>query len=109
MNELWLLLILCAIATYLWRGLGTLLAGSIRLDSDLFRWLECVAYAMVTGLIARMVVMPSGTLATTPLTERLLACGVALLCYRLSGRNLFASVALGVAVMVGASYWRGGV
>ena len=61
---------------------------------------------MVTGLIARMVVMPTGILAGTPLAERLLACAAALLCYRVSARNLFASVACGVAIIVAASYWR---
>jgi branched-subunit amino acid transport protein len=81
-----------------------LLSGRIALDSDLFRWLECVAYAMVTGLIARMIVMPSGTLAATPLAARLLACGVALLCYRLTRRSLPAAVASGTLVMVLLSY-----
>lgn len=104
MNELWLLLLLCAMATYFWRGLGVLLSGRIRIDSDLFRWLECVAYAMITGLIARMIVMPTGTLAATPLTARVLACGVALLCYRLSPKNLPAAVGSGTLVMVLMSY-----
>jgi branched-subunit amino acid transport protein len=106
MSELWLLLLLCAMATYFWRGLGVLLSGRIKVESELFRWVECVAYAMVTGLIARMIVMPTGTLAASPLAERLLACAVALLCYRLTRRNLFAGVASGVAVMVAAAYLR---
>jgi branched-subunit amino acid transport protein len=106
MNELWLLLLACAIATYFWRGLGVLLAGRLQVESEWFRWVECVAYAMVTGLIARMVVMPTGTLASSPLPERLLACAVALLCYWLTRKNLFAGVASGTVVIVLMRYLR---
>lgn len=104
--QLWLLLLPCALATYFWRGLGVLLAGRLRVESELFRWVECVAYAMVTGLIARMVVMPTGTLASATLIERLLACAVALLCYWLTRKNLFAGVASGTVVIVLMSYLR---
>ena len=104
--QLWLLLLPCALATYFWRGLGVLLAGRQRIDSELFRWVDCVAYAMVTGLIARMVVMPTGTLASATLIERLLACAVALLCYWLTRKNLFAGVASGTVVIVLMSYLR---
>jgi branched-subunit amino acid transport protein len=106
MTELWLLLLLCAAATYFWRGLGVLLAGRLAVNSELFRWLECVAYAMIAGLIARMVVIPTGTLAAAPLFDRLLACAVALLCYWLTRKNLFAGVASGTVVIVLMSYLR---
>jgi branched-subunit amino acid transport protein len=104
MNEFWLLLLLCVAATYFWRGLGMLLSGRIAVDSDLFRWLECVAYAMITGLIVRMIVLPGGTLAATPLSVRLLACSVGLLCYRLCRKSLPAAVAGGTLVMLLAGY-----
>ncbi len=106
MTELWLLLLLCALATYFWRGLGVLLAGRLRVDSELFRWVECMAYAMVTGLIVRMVLMPTATLASVALFDRLLACGVALACYWLTRKNLFAGVASGTGVIVLMSYFR---
>ena len=68
MSELWILLILCTLGTYAWRGLGVLLAGRLEPDSDLFRWVSCVAYAMIAGLVMRLIVMPGG-----PLAGRLLA------------------------------------
>lgn len=103
--ELWLLVLLCAVATYFWRGLGVLLSGRIKADSEIFRWVECVAYAMVAGLIVRMIVMPTGTLAMSPLWERLLACAVALVIYWLTKKNLFIAVGAGLATIVGAAYW----
>jgi branched-subunit amino acid transport protein len=99
MSDLWLLLALCTGVTYFWRGLGVLLSGRINVDSELFRWAECVAYAMITGIIARMVVMPTGALATCPLWVRVTASAVALLVYRLTGKNLSVGVAAGVITL----------
>jgi branched-subunit amino acid transport protein len=104
--ELWILVIASAVATYLWRGLGVLLSGRIKVNSELFNWVACVAYAMVAGLISRIVLMPGGMLAQTALWERLIACALALLAYYLSRRNLFVGVGAGVAVIMGFTALR---
>lgn len=100
MLELWALVAACTAGTYLWRGLGVLLSGRIRVESEIFRWIACVAYAMVAGLVARIVVMPTGMLADTALTERLIACAIALAAYYASRRNLLIGVGAGVAAIV---------
>ena len=100
MIELWLLVIACSLGTYLWRALGVLLSGRITVESELFKWVACVAYAMVAGLISRLLVMPTGLLAQTTLTERLLACVLALAAYYLSRRNLLVGCAAGVAAIM---------
>lgn len=105
--ELWLLLLACGAVTYLWRGFGVLLSGRINPQSAMFEWVSCVAYALVAGLIARIIVAPSGLLAQTALTDRLLACAVALIAYWLVRRNMFAGLVCGVAFFIGASYVRG--
>lgn len=108
-TELWLLLFACGAVTYLWRGLGVLLSGRIDPQSAMFEWVSCVAYALVAGLIARIIVMPSGLLAQTALTDRLLACVVAFIAYRLARRNMFVGLVCGVTFFVGAAYVRGGI
>ncbi len=105
--ELWLLLLACGVATYLWRGLGVLLSGRLVAQSALFEWVSCVAYALVAGLIARIIVAPSGLLAQTALTDRLLACVVALLAYHLIRRNMFVGLVSGVVFFVAATHVRG--
>jgi branched-subunit amino acid transport protein len=98
--ELWLLVIAAALGTYLWRGLGVLLSGRIKVNSELFNWVACVAYAMVAGLISRIVIVPGGMLAQTALAERLIACGLAVAAYYLSRRNLLVGVGAGVAAIM---------
>jgi len=105
-TELWLLLLACGAATYLWRGLGVLLSGRINPQSAMFEWVSCVAYALVAGLIARIIVAPSGLLAQTALIDRLLACAVAFIAWRLARRNMFVGLVCGVAFFIGAGYVR---
>ena len=100
MLELWVLVGCCIVGTYLWRGVGVLLSGRISVNGEVFNWIACVAYAMVAGLVSRIVVMPTGMLADTALAERLIACGIALAAYYLSRRNILIGVGAGVAAIV---------
>jgi len=94
--DVWILLVLCGLATYLWRGPGVLISGGIDTRSPAFVWISCVAYAIIAGLVSRMLLMPTGALAETTMLERVLGAVVALLVFfRLTRRNLFAGIAAG--------------
>ena len=104
--DLLALTLLCGLATYFWRAMAVLLSGRLTLDSELFRWVECVAYAMVAGLMMRIVLLPSGVLAASSTADRVAGCLVALAAYRLCKRNLLAGMAAGVGFFVCAAYVR---
>ncbi len=108
MLELALLVLACGAATYLWRGLGVVFSGRVRPESALLTWVGCVAYAMIAGLMARIVLIPTGALAETLLAERLLACGVALAAYFGTRNNLFLGIVAGFAVFAALGALRGG-
>ena len=95
-------IVVCAsvLGTYLWRSLGVFLSGRVKVESELFKWVACVAYAMVAGLISRLVLMPTGLLAETTLTERLVSCALALAAYYVSRRNLLVGCAAGMAAIM---------
>lgn len=99
MSDVWLLVAVCALGTYAWRGAGVLLAGRIDPAGDVFRWITCVAYAMIAGLVMRIIVMPTGPLASSLLLHRLLACLIGLAAYHLFRRNLFVAVAAGATAL----------
>jgi branched-subunit amino acid transport protein len=105
--ELSLLMLLCAAGTYVWRGLGVLLADRIDSGSELFAWITCVAYAMVAGLIMRIIVMPTGLLATSLLAHRVIACTLGLAAYYFARRNLFVAVCSGAVALTVLNYLRG--
>ena len=101
MSEYTVLALACGAGTYLWRGLGVAVSARIKPDSELFAWIGCVAFAMLAGLISRVVLLPSGALEHTTLWQRLAATAVALVAYFfLTRKNLF----IGVIASAGAMY-----
>ncbi|MEY4725212.1 MAG: hypothetical protein RL043_1361, partial [Pseudomonadota bacterium] len=61
------------VGTYLWRALGVSFSGRINTDSEVFVWVTCVTYAMVAGLVFRIMLLPVGMLAEWAPGIRLLA------------------------------------
>ena len=96
----WPFLLLAIAATYVWRGLGVIFSTRIDPQGAIFQWVTCVSYAMLAGLISRMLVMPLGILAEVPLFERLAAVGVAFIVFFSWRRTVLAGVAAGTAVLV---------
>jgi branched-subunit amino acid transport protein len=104
--DIWLVMLLCALGTYAWRGLGVLLSGRISVDGDVFVWITCVTYAMLAGLVMRIIVVPTGLLAGSLLAHRLLACALGLGAYYLFRRNLFVAVGVGAGALIVLNYLR---
>jgi branched-subunit amino acid transport protein len=95
-----LLVLACGAGTYLWRAMGIAVASWLAPDSELFAWVGCVAFAMLAGLISRVVLLPSGPLEHTALWQRLAAIGVSLVVYLVvTKKNLFAGVVASAAAM----------
>ena len=88
-----LVLALCIFGTFIWRALGVAVANRIDISGDLFQWFNCVAYAMLAGLISRIILIPSGTLATTPIFDRAIAMGIGLIIFIVFKRNIFSGTA----------------
>lgn len=97
---LWLMVIGAIGATYLWRLLGALFSRRVNPESDLFLWITCVSYAMLAGLISRMVLLPVGPLVEVELWIRLVGMAVGLSVFFLLGRRVLTGVGAGLAVFV---------
>ena len=91
----WWFILVGAVVTYAWRAAGVALSGRIDPNSALMRWTACVAYALLAGLIARLIVAPQGALGDTALWMRLSAAGVAVIAYLLCRRSIPLGVAAG--------------
>ena len=75
---LWIALVGACLGTYFCRAIGVFLSSSINQDSEIFRWLAAVTYAMVAALTIRLIVMPLGLMSTVPLWIRILICVLAI-------------------------------
>ena len=68
-------------------------------------WVACVSYAMVAGLIFRMLAMPESELAEVSLAVRAAAVGVAFAPYFGFGRRLVAGVLAGSLSLAAMAQW----
>lgn len=103
----WGLLAVISLATYVWRASGVVIAARIKPDGKLAQWFTCVAYGMLAGLISRIMLMPVGILAQTPLVDRLVALGCGFVLFALTGRALLPGVIGSVLVFVVLAALRG--
>lgn len=103
MLSAWWYVIVGALVTYGWRAAGVALSGRIDPNSVLMRWVAAVAYALLAGLIARLIVAPQGALGETALWMRLSSAGVALLAYFLFRRSIVLGVTAGAAWLIGVT------
>lgn len=72
---MWALVAAC-VGTYVCRAIGVKLSDHIHPESEIFRWLSAVTYAMVAALTVRMILLPIGLLATVPMWIRIAICAL---------------------------------
>ena len=98
---LWWIVIGSILATYFWRFLGALFSKRIDPKGSIFQWVTCVSYAMLAGLISRMIFMPVGALVEVELWIRVLGITAGIIVYFVFGRIILLSVSAGLATFVG--------
>lgn len=101
MSSAWAFIAVAALVTYACRAAGVALSGRMDPNSKLMRWVTCVAYAILAGLIARLIVLPQGgALADTALWMRLAAAALAIAVYFFFRRSIALGVAAGAGLLV---------
>ncbi len=106
-TNIWLVAGLCFLGTFVWRAIGAAVAAHIDPDGAVFQWLNCVAYAMLAGLIARILLLPIGILADTPTFDRAMAMAAGFALFLVLRRHVFAATLTAFAVMLGLTALRG--
>ena len=102
----WLVLLLAIAATFVWRAAGTAIASRINPGGALFQWFNCLSYAMLAGLITRVILLPVGMLAESPGVDRMIAMGTGFAVFVLFRRNVFAATVTAFAVFLAVSAYR---
>jgi branched-subunit amino acid transport protein len=95
--DLWVIVLSCGAATFLWRFLGVIFSRRIDPGGAVFEWITCVSYGMVAGLVFRLLFMPENDLASVPIFYRLVATLIGFAAYYLCRRMLIAGIVFGSA------------
>jgi hypothetical protein len=79
----------------IWRVMGVFLSRKMDEQSEILAWVRMVATALLAGIVAKIVLAPSGALAAIPLIGRCASLVVGLAGYFLLRRSVFAGVLFG--------------
>ena len=96
------------LATDIWRWLGVILAGRLREDSEIMVWVRAVATALVAGVIARLMLFPTGVLADSPLALRVAAIIIGFAVFKLTRERVLVGILAAETVLIGGWALMGG-
>ncbi|WP_349357307.1 AzlD domain-containing protein [Stappia sp.] len=89
------------LATDVWRWLGVLASGRLREDSEALIFVRAVATALVAGVIAKLILFPTGALETAPVALRLAAAASGFGAFLLAGQRVVVGVLVAEVVLIG--------
>ncbi|WP_417688899.1 AzlD domain-containing protein [Roseibium sp.] len=88
------------LATDIWRWIGVLAGGKLREDGELLIWVRCVATALVAGVIAKLILFPTGVLGETPMWLRVSAAAFGFLAFFASRQKVVVGVVAGEIALI---------
>ena len=98
-NNIILVILVTSFATYLSRFLGVISSEKIKETSKIFKWLNCIAYATLAALIARMIVFPAGVLSESAIFLRFIVIMSAIILFLITKKNLVYPTVLSAIIL----------
>ena len=98
-NNIILVILVTSFATYLSRFLGVVSSEKIKETSKIFKWFNCIAYATLAALIARMIVFPAGVLSESVILFRFIVIIIAITLYLITKKNLVYPTVLSALIL----------
>jgi len=90
-----------------WRALGLVMARGLNEKSEIVMWSRAVATAILAGVIAKLILFPSGELTLIPLAVRILAAACGFVAFLAIRRSLLAGVAAAEIALILGGYLSG--
>ncbi|MCP9630355.1 AzlD domain-containing protein [Rhodopseudomonas palustris] len=107
----WHALLVLVLAGFLpneiWRMIGLWLGGGIDEGSELLIWVRAVATAILAGVIAQILVLPPGALASVPWGLRYGSVAIGLIAFMAAKRSILLGVVAGEAVLIAGQWLLG--
>ena len=83
-----LAILVTSVATFISRFMGALTSEKVSVNSKIFQWFNCVAYATLAALLGRMIIFPAGVLADSDLFIRIVVLIICIIIFMISKKNL---------------------
>lgn len=88
----------------IWRWASVFLVKGLDEDSEILVWVRAVATALLAGVVAKLLITPSGALAVIPAYWRWGALGAGFFAFFLFRRSVMAGIVAGEAILIGAGF-----
>ena len=98
-NNIILVILVTSFATYLSRFLGVISSEKIKETSKIFKWFNCIAYATLAALIARMIVFPAVVLSESVIFFRFIVLIGAIILFLITKKNLVYPTVLSAIIL----------
>ena len=92
----------------IWRWLSVFLVKGLSEDAEVLVWVRAVATALLAGVVAKLLLGPSGALAVIPPLWRWGALGAGVAAFFFARRTILAGVVVGEAVLIAAGFAHAG-
>lgn len=92
------------LATDFWRWMGVVAGNRLKEGSLPLLWVRAVANAMIAAIIAKLILMPSGSLADFDLAIRLCAVGLGFVLFMLAKQKIAVGVVTALFTLVLGHY-----
>lgn len=87
--------------TEIWRVAGVFAGRKLDENSEILVWVRLVATALVAGVVAKLLLFPSGALMFVPLWGRLGALAVGVAAFFVLRRSVLGGLVVGEAMLIG--------
>ena len=81
-------IIATSLATFISRFMGAITSKRVSVNSKIFQWFNCVAYATLAALLGRMIIFPAGVLAESDIFIRIVVLIICIIIFIISKKNL---------------------
>ncbi len=88
----------------IWRWASVFLVKGLSEDAEVLVWVRAVATALLAGVVAKLLLSPSGALAVIPGLWRWIALSCGFAAFFALRRSILAGVIVGEAVLIGAGF-----
>lgn len=102
-----LMIVVAFLPTEMWRSLAVYLSRGLNEGSQFIVWIRAVATALLTGVVAKLMLAPTGELALVPVWGRAGSILIAFAAFFILKRNVIGAVLAGEAVLIAAAYFSG--
>lgn len=93
------------LATDIWRWLGVIVGNRLKEGSLALVWVRAMSTSLVAGVIAKLILQPTGSLADFDIYLRIIAVVTGFIMFLIAGKRIAVGIAVALLVLLIGDWW----